>query len=283
MKIGFIGLGIMGAPMARNLARAGVPLVVWNRTPEKYVPLRELGIEVADSPAGVFAAAPVVMVMLANEEVLDAVLLRGQAGFGAMVAGKTLVQMGTISPSHSRALESDIRAAGGHYVEAPVSGSRKPAEAGQLVGMLAGDPDVVARVRPLLQPVCAQTFLCGPVPRALLTKLAVNLFLITMVTALAEATQFARRNELDLDLFRRVLDAGPMASEVSRMKLAKLIERDFSVQASITDVAMNARLVAQAARDCGVPSPLLDVCNALFSEAVARGNGSLDMAGVLEA
>jgi 3-hydroxyisobutyrate dehydrogenase len=283
MKIGFIGLGVMGAPMARNLARAGATLVVWNRTTDKAVPFRELGIEVAASPADVFEAAPVVMVMLANEDVLDAVLLRGQPGFRAMVAGKTLVQMGTISPSHSRAVEADIRSAGGQYVEAPVSGSRKPAEAGQLVGMLAGDPAVVAEVLPLLRPVCAQTFLCGPVPRALLTKLAVNLFLITMVSALAEAMQFAERHQVDLDLFRRVLDAGPMASEVSRMKLAKLIARDFSVQASITDVAMNARLIAEAAREAAVPSPLLDVCNALFSEAVARGNGSLDMAAVLEA
>jgi 3-hydroxyisobutyrate dehydrogenase len=149
--------------------------------------------------------------------------------------------------------------------------------------MLAGDPPSVAEVQPLLRPMCAQTFVCGAVPRALLTKLAVNLYLITMVTGLAEATHFAERNDLDLDLFRRIVDAGPMSSSVSRVKLAKLVAKDFAVQASITDVAMNASLVAQAARDAHVASPLLDAANALFAEAVELGVGGLDMAAVIEA
>jgi 3-hydroxyisobutyrate dehydrogenase len=283
MTVGFIGLGVMGAPMALNLARGGAQLVVWNRTPEKADALRELGALVAATPEDVFRIAKTVIVMLANETASDAVLMRGRPEFRSMVADHTVVQMGTTSPSYSRALEADVVAAGGRYVEAPVSGSRKPAEAGELVGMLAGDPSIVAEVQLLLRPICAQTFVCGAVPRALLTKLAVNLFLITMVTGLAEATHFAERNDLDLELFRRIVDAGPMASSVSRIKLAKLIAKDFSVQAAVTDVAMNASLVAQAARDAQVASPLLDVANALFAEAVALGVGGLDMAAVIQA
>jgi len=283
MTIGFIGLGVMGAPMALNLARSGASLVVWNRTGGKFQALLELGAVVGATPAEVFRAAEVVLVMLANEAAIDSVLLRDRPEFRALVAGRTIVQMGTTSPAYSRALEEDVRAAGGRYVEAPVSGSRKPAEAGELVGMLAGDPSSVREVRPLLKPMCAQTFECGAVPRALLTKLAVNLFLITMVTGLAEAAHFAERNDLDLDLFRRIVDAGPMASSVSKVKLAKLVAKDFSVQASITDVAMNARLVAQAARDSETPSPLLDRANMLFADAVEMGIGTLDMVGVIEA
>lgn len=283
MRIGFIGLGVMGTPMALNLARSGTPLVVWNRTLDKCASVRDLGADIANSPAEVFRAARIVFIMLANETAIDAVLLRDRPEFQAMVAGRTIVQMGTTSPTYSRDLEADIRRVGGNYVEAPVSGSRKPAQSGQLIGMLAGDPAIVAEVQPLLQPICAQTFLCGPVPRALLTKLAVNLFLITMVTGLAEATHFAERYELDLELFSRILNAGPMASDVSRMKLAKLVAKDFSVQASIHDVAMNARLVAQAAREAGAASPLLDVADKLFAEATALGRGSLDMAVVLDA
>jgi len=281
MKIGFIGLGVMGTPMASNLARAGTRLVLWNRTPEKCRPLEDLGAERVDLASDVFRTTRIVLLMLANEAAIDAVLMRGRNEFAALVADRTIVQMGTTSPEYSRGLEVDVLAAGGRYVEAPVSGSRKPAESGQLVGMLAGDEFSVAEVRPLLAPVCARTFVCGAVPRALSMKLAVNLFLIATVGALAEATHFAERHELDLELFREVLDAGPMASSVSKMKLPKLIAKEFSVQASITDVLMNNRLIANAARDAGIASPLLDVCHALFAETESSGRGALDMAAVL--
>src|SRR5215475_15027886 len=117
----------------------------------------------------------------------------------------------------------DIRSVGGYYVEAPVSGSRKPAEAGQLVAMLAGDADSIADVRPLLTPMCRETMICGPVPNALLMKLSVNLFLISLVTGLAEAVHFADRHGLNPHQFVAILNAGPMASDVSRVKARKLV------------------------------------------------------------
>jgi 3-hydroxyisobutyrate dehydrogenase len=280
-KIGFIGLGVMGTPMALNLARAGTRLVVWNRTAEKCRPLEELGAERVEGVGDVFGATRIVILMLASESATDAVLMRGRPEFAGLVSGHTVVQMGTTSPGYSRRLEADVVAAGGAYVEAPVSGSRTPAEAGQLVGMLAGDPAAVDEVRPLLRPICARTFVCGPVPQALVMKLSVNLFLIATVTALAEATHFAERQGLDLELFRDVIAAGPMASSVSAVKLPKLIAKEFSVQASIRDVLMNNELVAAAAREAGLASPLLDVCHALFAETQQSGRGALDMAAVL--
>jgi 3-hydroxyisobutyrate dehydrogenase len=283
MSIGFIGLGVMGQPMALNLARAGTPLVVWNRSPGKCEPLRAAGAAVAASPAEVFRRACTVVLMLADGESVDRVLGRGTAAFSALARGHVLVHMGTTSPGYSQALEADVRAAGGRYVEAPVSGSRKPAEAGQLVGLLAGEGAAVDEVRPLLAPMCHQSFVCGPVPSALHMKLAVNLFLITMVTGLAEATHFAGRHGLDLALLRSVLDAGPMASSVSRVKLAKLVAGDFEVQASIQDVLKNNQLVAEAARRARIASPLLDVCHALYGETLALGLGQRDMVAVLQA
>jgi 3-hydroxyisobutyrate dehydrogenase len=200
-----------------------------------------------------------------------------------MVRGRTVVPMGTTAPEHSRALEADVRAAGGAYVEAPVSGSRGPAEAGELVGMLAGAASAVEGVRPLLAPMCRETIVCGPVPAALTMKLAVNLFLITMVAGLAEATHFAARHGLDLDRLLAVLDAGPMASSVSRTKAAKLAARDFEVQAACADVLHNTRLIAAAARGSGTATPQLDVCAALFAETVRLGEGASDMAAVVRA
>ncbi|WP_345047256.1 NAD(P)-dependent oxidoreductase [Streptomyces rameus] len=283
MHVGFIGLGVMGGPMALRLASAGTPLLVWNRTPDRARPLRAAGAEVAADAGEVFARTETALLMLADEAAVDAVLGRGTPEFAARVADRTIVHMGTTSPEYSHALESDIRAAGGRYAEAPVSGSRVPAEQGQLVAMLAGDEATVAAVRPLLAPMCRETFVCGPAPGALLMKLSVNLFLITQVTGLAEAFHFAERQGLDRRLFLDVVDAGPMASAVSRMKAPKLRERDFAVQAAALDVLKNNRLIAEAARKARLASPLLDVCHTLFEETVAQGYGGEDMAAVLRA
>lgn len=152
MYVGFIGLGVMGQPMALNLARAGTPLVVWNRTPGRCDPLRAAGAEVAAIPAEVFDRAETVILMLADEKAVDTVLGRGTPDFDAHVAGHTVIHMGTTSAEYSGSLQDEIRAAGGRYVEAPVSGSRVPAEQGELVGMLAGDDDAVADVRPCSPP-----------------------------------------------------------------------------------------------------------------------------------
>ncbi|GHJ34863.1 NAD(P)-dependent oxidoreductase [Streptomyces sp. TS71-3] len=281
--VGFIGLGVMGTPMALNLARAGTPLTVWNRTPEKCEPLRAAGAVVAADPAEVFERAGTVLLMLADEPAIDAVLGRGTPDFGARVAERTVVHMGTTSPAYSLGLEADVRAAGGAYAEAPVSGSRIPAEAGRLVAMPAGPQEVLQAVRPLLAPVCHESFDCGPVPNGMVMKLAVNLFLITLVTGLTEAFHFAERQGLDRELFLTVLDAGPMASGVSRMKAPKLLDGDLSAQAGALDVLKNNRLIAEAARAGGLAAPLLEVCHALFGETVALGHGDADMIAVLHA
>jgi 3-hydroxyisobutyrate dehydrogenase len=278
---GFIGLGVMGQPMALNLARAGTPLVVWNRTAARCDPLREAGALVAAAPGEVFQRARTVILMLADDAATDVVLGRDGPRFTARLAGRTIVHMGTTSAGYSRALEADVRAAGGRYVEAPVSGSRGPAEKGELVIMLAGEDDAVAEARSLLSPLCRQAVACGAVPGALLMKLAVNIFLITQVTGLAEAFHFASRHGLDQRRFVDVLDAGPMASSVSRTKAAKLLTRDFSVQAAILDVLKNNRLIAEQARASGLASPLLDACHALYGETAALGHGDADMAAVL--
>nr|WP_186095544.1 NAD(P)-dependent oxidoreductase [Burkholderia gladioli] len=283
MKVGFIGIGVMGQPMALNLARAGIELVIWNRSPERCAPLREAGAQVADTLDEVYRQARIVILMMATDEALDAVLGRGTPAFAARVADHLIVHMGTVSAEYSRGLDADIRAAGGRYVEAPVSGSRKPAEAGQLVAMLAGELADVEEVRPLLKPMCHESVVCGPVPTGLLMKLSVNTFLIPMVTAVAEASHLARRYGLDMQQFQKVLDAGPMASAVSRVKIDKLVREDFEVQASIADVLKNNRLAAEAARSANLASPLLDTCFELYTETLKLGHGGEDMAAVVRA
>lgn len=281
--IGFLGLGVMGQPMALNLARASTPLVVWNRTPDRCLPLQDLGAQVAATPAEVFARTRTVIVMLVNEAAIDAVLGRGTPAFGAFVEGHTLIVMSSTTPEYSRGLASEVEAHGGTYLEAPVSGSRVPAEQGALVGMLAGDGAVVERVRPLFVPMCREAVYCGEVGNALLMKFAVNLFLNVMITGLAEAAHFAQRQGLDLPQFQAVLDAGPMASSVSRIKVAKLVERDFSVQAAMGDAFKSASMISDAARASGTAAPLIDLTRALFGETVALGAPRDDMVAVVRA
>jgi len=279
--IGFIGLGVMGLPVAMNLLRSGARLVVWNRSAGKCAPLQALGAEVAPTVSALFDAADTVIVMLATAAAMDAVLERGTPAFAARMRGHTVINTGTSSPAYSLALAADIAAAGGCYIECPVSGSAEQARAGQLVGMLAGDPETIAGVRPQLSSMLRDSFVCGPVPSALRMKLAVNLYLITMVTGLCEAFQFAEVQALDLHQFQAILDAGPMASSVSTHKLRKLVNRDTSVEASIDDVLKNSRLIADEARRAGIVSPLLDVCHALFAKAVNLGLGAQEMVMVV--
>jgi 3-hydroxyisobutyrate dehydrogenase len=270
----------MGQPMALNLARAGTELIVWNRSPQRAEPLRAAGATVAAEPGQVFAAAETVILMLADDRAVDEVLQRGGGGFAELVGGRTIVHMGTTAPAYSAGLAADVRRAGGTYVEAPVSGSRGPAETADLVVMIAGgDPDVEA----LLRPMCREIVRCGDVPGALLMKLAVNTFLISMVTGLAESFHFARAHGLDLGTLSAALDAGPMASAVSRIKGSKLRERDFEVQAAIRDVLYNNELIVDAARQASIASPLLDVCRTLFAETNDAGWGTEDMAAVVRA
>jgi len=245
--------------------------------------LRAAGAQVVTRPVDVFTHARVVILMLVDGAAIDCALGRGTPDFTTNVAQHTIVHMGTTSPDYSRGLEADVRAAGGRYVEAPVSGSRKPAEAGQLVAMLAGEHSAAEAVRPLLQPMCHETISCGPVPNGLLMKLAINQYMIVMIAGLAEAMHFADRHGLDMQQFLAVHDAGPMASSLSRIKALKLLTGDFAVQASISNVQENNRLITEAARESNLASPLLDVCYALFGEAVVQGHGQSDMVAVLRA
>ena len=283
MKVGFIGLGTMGQPMALNLTRAGHALTVWNRSRHKCAPLGDAGATIVDDVADVFRRSDVVFLMLIDSSAIDHVLRRKTPSFAAQLSGRTVVNMSSVEPNYSCGLEKDLKAVGGRFVEAPVSGSRVPAETGQLVAMAAGDQSVVADVSPLLRPMCHEIVFCGSTGSGLRMKLAVNIVMLVLATGLAEAVHFADRQKLDRQLLRRALNAGPMASAFSRMKLAKLVADDFSAQALAHDGFNSTRLITDAARDAQIAASLMDVCRQLYEETVALGHGSSDMIAVIRA
>lgn len=282
-SVGFIGIGLMGQPMALNLLHGGVALTVWNRTIEKCHPLKESGALIAPTARDVFRSCATIILMLIDDKSIDTVLERGTDVFIKNVSGRTIINMSTTSPDYSRYLSAEIRAAGGLYVEAPVSGSRRPAEEGQLVAMTAGDTEAKADLAPLLSLMCKTVFDCGQVPNALLMKLSVNLFMISMVTGLVEAFNFADRQGVDTVLLEQILNDSPMSNNVVRVKVDKLVRADFTPQASIDDVYKNNRLIRDAAHRACIPTPLLEVCYSLYQRTQALGFGGSDMVSVLRA
>ena len=281
--VGFIGLGTMGDPMARNLCHAGIPVVVWNRTANKAETLAAAGAVVAQDVGEVFAQAQTIILMLGTQEAVDTVLARGTPPFGTYVSSSTIVQMGTLPANYSLALAQEIEAAGGTYVEAPVSGSRGPAQAGQLVALTAGPAEAIERLVPLLQPMCRTVIPCGPVPQAMVLKIASNHLVYTMLVGLAETVHLARRQGVDPDLLLNLLSVGPMSSDLVRMKLPKLIASEFSAQASLATTAIGIEIVRDSARHSGAATPLCDACAVLVNEPMDLGLHDYDAIGVVRA
>jgi len=284
-RVGFAGIGIMGEPMAGRLLDAGTPLTVWSRRAEACAGLVARGATLATDPDTLFAACEVLILMLRDEAATDAVLGRGTEAFARRVADTRVVVMGTNSPAYSAALAAEVRAAGGGYVEAPVSGSRVPAERGELVVMLAGgrdslDDSALDDTAELLAPLARAVVRCGVVPGALRTKIAVNHYMMAMVASLAESLATARTAGVDLASVVRVLEASPMDSPIGRVKAAKLVAGDESPQAAIADVVKNCRLVLAAAREAGAATPIIDVVAGLYERTAASGFADADMVAV---
>lgn len=283
MRVAFLGLGRMGEPMAARLVDAGVDLLVWNRSAPAAARLAAAGARVAGSADQAVAGADVVLLMLADGRVVHEVLRPQDPGFAARMSGRLVVNLGTVAPSASRRLHHRLAEVGARYVEAPVSGSRGPAMAGDLVIMVGGGGDDVRVAEPLLAPLAREIVRCGPVPCALEMKLAVNTFLITMVAGLAEAFAYGEQRGVDPALLARILDAGPMASAVSRGKLAKLLAADVSAQAAVRDVREICRLILQSGAEAGASLPLTRASEALLGRAEALGLGTADMIAMVRA
>lgn len=281
-RLGFVGLGAMGRPMAKCLARAGHRPLLWARAPGAAAEILSLGADLAPDIDTLCDRSATICTMLADAAALDAVFGRRTPAFAARLSGKTLVQMGTTAPGYSKALGADIHAAGGRYVELPVSGSTGPAAAGELVAMAAGDPADIARIAPLVDPMIASLIPCGAPPKALQMKLAVNTYLTGLVGGLVEAVDFAEASDLDLDTLRQILEAGPMNNAVMRMKLPKLIDADHSPQGSVRQALNNLVMITEAGAEVGATMPVNTSLRALYEAGQAAGLADKDMVAIIE-
>jgi len=284
MKIGVIGIGVMGEPMARNLHKAGHSVTVYNRTASRCDGLRALGIAVAETARQAIEASDAIVLMVPSHVEVDQALQRTANGaIAAPVKGKTIVLMSTIAPAYSAELAANLAAAGARYVEAPVSGSKQPAETGQLVILAAAaEPWHIDDVQPLFDAVGKKTVRCGPIPTAMRMKLANQLLLIAYFEAITEATHFAAGLGLDVAQFLEMAQAGPLANDVLRMKAPKMLADDFAQQAPIRHVAKDIGLVCDEAAQRGLWVPVAEVNRTLFSEAMECGQSQDDVVGIVK-
>lgn len=282
VRTGFIGLGLMGAPMAANLARAGFPLTVWNRTPDKAEPLRALGAVVADSPAQVAAASEVVITMVSDDAALAEVLF-GPAGLaGNLAAGSVVVDMSTTSPQAVRDAAARLAESGVALVDAPVFGSTEPATSGDLWAVVGAADGDLERVRPQLDTLCQTVYHVGPVGAGSLMKVAGNLIVTGMVGLLAESLSVGRAGGLDPRQMLDILTAIDFTSPLWKGKGSLVVDEDFAPRFPLRHALKDVRLARQVGRSLGFDLRIVAGAEEEYAAAAERGHAAEDVMAVIK-
>jgi 3-hydroxyisobutyrate dehydrogenase len=263
--------GTMGSGMATNIARAGLPLVAWNRTREKAEALAEHGARVVDTPADAAAGADVIVTMLSDgEAVLDA--MQGERGaLSSVRADCVWLQMSTIGEQATRRCAELAQAAAVGFVDAPVLGTKQPAAEGELVVLASGPQELLLRARAIFEAVGRRTLAVGDEAGAgTRLKLVTNAWIVTVVEGAAETIALAQGLDLDPALFLAAIDGGPLDSPYARMKAKAMIEGDFAPTFALKLASKDARLVGDSARERGLDLPVLEAIGERMQQAVAE-------------
>ncbi|MEZ2391644.1 NAD(P)-dependent oxidoreductase [bacterium RCC_150] len=279
--VALLGTGPMGAPIARNVIEAGVPLTLWNRTAHKAKAIA--GGRVVDSPAQ--AACQVVLTVLPDLPQLEA-LLHGPDGLlegwkQGRIENPILVVHGTVSPVAVAALAADIRRIHGvSLIDAPLSGGTIGAEEGRLSVMAGGPQHIVETLRPLFKLYSSTVAWFGDTGAGSIVKACNQIVVAATVTALSEAMALATATGLDLAKVQRILAGGLANSEVLRQKGARWIDRDFEGGGSARNQLKDLCFIAEIATDAGLELPVSSSVRGAFERMVAKGLGDLDHTGV---
>jgi 3-hydroxyisobutyrate dehydrogenase-like beta-hydroxyacid dehydrogenase len=282
-KVGFIGLGNMGIGMARNIAAAGWPLAVWNRSPEKAAALSAANVTVAKTPAAAAKGADFVVTMVADDAALEAVTLGPEGLLPVLGAGAVHISMSTVSVPCTRSLAVRHANAERAFVAAPVFGRPEAAAAAKLWICAAGPAALVERCRPLLELVGQEIIHFGDAPeQASVVKLAGNFLIGSMLESLCEAFTLLRKNAIDPepfhDLISRKLFRSPVYENYGSIALSGKFEPPaFKLALGLKDMT----LALQAAQESRTPMPVLSVVHGNLLSAVARGQGDLDFASLI--
>jgi 3-hydroxyisobutyrate dehydrogenase-like beta-hydroxyacid dehydrogenase len=280
--VAFLGLGIMGGPMAANVARAGYELTVWNRTRERAEAFagEHHGAAVADSPADAARGADAVITMVPDVAEVEEVLAAAADGIDS---DTLVIDMSTIAPTATRQIAAELREhTGASFLDAPVTGSRPKAEDATLTIMVGGDEADFERARPLLESMGALVVHVGPTGHGEMVKLINNTLAAVNAAALAEGLVLAQRAELDIDKLRQVVGAGAGASTMLEIKAGLMIDREFDPLFKLEHMLKDVRHCIAEADALGVNLPFAKLAESVYSQAAEKGLASRDFAAVIE-
>jgi 3-hydroxyisobutyrate dehydrogenase-like beta-hydroxyacid dehydrogenase len=279
-KIGFMGLGIMGTPMAANLLKAGYPVTVYNRNPEKAEPLLQQGAGQASSPKALAEAAEVVIAMVTGPEALSD-LLWGPHGAGAALnANKVFINMSSVAPCFTRELAAKLTPTGVTFIDAPVSGTKKPAEEGTLLILAGGPQDKVQALEPALLTMGKKVIYCGEAGQGSMMKMFINLLLGLMMEGFAEVLNFGRLGGLTHEAMLDTVFSGPLNCGLFQMKAPNLQNNTYPTAFPLKHMTKDAKFVVDTAYDLGAPVPVAQTLLQLYRVGVAQGWGDEDISAI---
>jgi 3-hydroxyisobutyrate dehydrogenase len=276
VRVAVLGTGIMGSAMARNLVSAGLRTTVWDRSPTATAPLSDAGALVTASPAEAAQDAQVVITMLPTADVVNSVIFAGGVA-QALAEGAVWAQMGTIGlaatteiGSRLGQLRPDVM-----FVDAPVSGSKGPAEAGQLLILASGPPAAAAAVRPVFSVIGRKTVWLGEAGQGSRMKLVVNAYMSVLIEGVAEALELADRLGIDASELAEAIEGGPLDAPIADAKLHKMERGDFAPEFPLEWALKDVDLAIGAAGDDELP--LLAALSRQWRAAVDAGHGREDV------
>jgi len=280
-KVAVLRTGIMGAAMARNLLSAGMQVGAWNRSREKAEPLEKDGAEVADDPADAARGAEFLLTMLADAEVVEEAV--GDGVLPALAEDGVWLQMSTVGEEGNDRLAELAAERGVAYVDAPVLGTRQPAEQGQLIVLASGPEEVRERSEQVFDAVGSKTVWLGEAGDGSRLKLVVNNWIVGLLGVLAETVAFAEATGVEPARFLETIEGGPLGLPYAQMKGSMMIEEDFPTSFSANLARKDASLVLDAARAHDLRLGIAEAVTARFDEAIQAGHGDEDMAAVYKA
>lgn len=268
--VALLGTGIMGHGMAGNLVAAGIPLTVWNRTRAKA---EDIGATIADSPADAVAGADVVVTILSDADAVEQVVRDAAPAHGTI-----WLQQSTVGVEGCARLAELAAELGLVYVDAPVLGTKGPAEAGKLTVLASGPDDVRTDVEPIFDAIGVKTLWLGPAGNGSRLKLVANAWVLTVVEGVAESLALARALGLEPQQFLDVVKGGAMDAPYVQAKGTAMLTGDLDAQFPLWGAAKDARLIEQAAAAAGVDLAIIPAVRRHFEQAEEAGHGDLDMA-----
>ncbi len=279
-KLGFLGLGIMGAPMARHLLEAGHEVALWSHTADKATRLAAAaGGRACASPAEVARQSDYVFLCVGNTRMSREVILGADGLASGAQPGLVIADCSTVSPTESRAIASELSAQGIHFLDAPCTGSKGGAESGTLTFMVGGDKDVFERTRPYFEALGKTLYYCGGHGAGLQAKLTQNLILGNLLQAFNEGIVLSTKGGVDPALMLDILNNSAARSGVVALKAPLVFKRDFSTNFSVKWLEKDLALMLDSAAELGVPLPLTAVSQQLYRAAISKGYGEEDICG----